>query len=61
MRLIKTDYIRLKSLQASPDNTFVSVVTNNSIAFWGADELKSAFDQKADDLLQRLAPNLDVP
>lgn len=49
MRLIKTDYIRLKSLQASPDCTFVSALTNNSLAFWSADELRSAFDQEADD------------
>jgi len=61
MRLIKTDYIRLKSLQASPDCTFVSALTNNSLAFWSADELRSAFDQEADDGLQRLEPSLEVP
>ena len=61
MRLIKTDYIRLKSLQASPDYTFVSAVTNSSLAFWSTDELKSAFDQEAQDGLQRMEPTLNVP
>lgn len=40
MRLIKTNFTRFKSLQASPDLSFFSVVTNNSLAFWGIKELK---------------------
>jgi len=43
MRLIKTSYTRFKSLQSSPDQSFFSVVTNSSIAFWDTEELKAAF------------------
>ena len=43
MRLVKTDYTRLKSLNASPDYSFISAVSNSSIVFWSAAELKAAF------------------
>lgn len=52
MRLIKTDYTRFKSLQASPDQSFFSVVTNSSIAFWGTEALRETFAGRPDDLMQ---------
>ena len=61
MRLVKTDYTRFKSLQASPDHSFFSVLTNSSVAFWGTEALKEAFDAKPDDLMQLMRPTVDVP
>ena len=61
MRLVKTDYTRFKSLQASPDHAFFSVLTNRSVAFWGTEALKEAFDAKPDDLMQMMRPTVDVP
>ena len=61
MRLIKTEYTRFKSLQASPDHSFFSVVTNSSIAFWGTDALKETFDGRPDDLMAQMRPTMDVP
>ena len=60
MRLIKTDYKRFKSLQASPDQSFFSVVTNNGIAFWGTEELKAAFDQRPNDLMFKMLPSKEI-
>ena len=34
MYLVKTDFTRFKSLQASPDHSFFSVLTNSSVAIW---------------------------
>jgi len=39
MRLVKTHYKRLKSLRASPDGTFVTVLTDCSLAIWTANDL----------------------
>ena len=61
MRLVKTDYTRFKSLQACPDHSFFSVLTNRSVAFWGTEALKEAFDAKPDDLMQMMRPTVDVP
>ena len=61
MRLVKTDYTRFKSLQACPDHSFFSVLTNQSVAFWGTEALKEAFDAKPDDLMQMMRPTVDVP
>ena len=61
MRLIKTAYTRLKSLQASPDQSFFSVVTNSGIAFWGTKELRKVFDDRPDELLCQMQPSCDVP
>jgi len=61
MRIVKTDYRRFKSLQTSPDSSFFSVVTNKSIAFWGREELKKAFDASENDLMIEVAPTRDIP
>jgi len=39
MRLIKTNYKRLKSLRASPDGSFLTVATDSSLAVWSASDL----------------------
>lgn len=63
MRLVKTNYIRLKSLNASPDFSFITAVSSTSIVFWSAEELKAAFDEDAGsaDLMLRLDPTSEVP
>lgn len=63
MRLVKTNYIRLKSLNASPDFSFITAVSNSSIVFWSAEELKAAFseDSGSADLMLRLDPTSEVP
>ena len=49
MFLVKTDFTRFKSLQASPDHSFFSVLTNSSVAIWGTQALKKVFDENPDD------------
>ncbi len=61
MRIVKTQYRRFKSLQTSPDSSFFSVVTNNSIAIWGREELKKTFDMCKDDLMIEIAATRDIP
>ena len=51
MRIIQTDFRRLKSLQASPDGLFFSVVSNESIAFWSMDDVDAAFAKNENDLM----------
>ena len=43
MRLVKTNFTRLKSLKASPDGLFITALTNCSVAVWSAANLKKAF------------------
>lgn len=61
MRLVRTPFTRLKSLQASPDGSFFTAVTNESIAIWGTDDVKEAFDERPDDLMCRIEPTNDIP
>ena len=61
MRIVKTNFTRCKSVQASPDHRFVSVVTNNSIAVWGMEELKASFDKRPDDSLHKVEPTVEIP
>lgn len=60
MRLIKTDYKRFKSLQASPDQSFFSVVTESSVAFWGTKDLKAAFEARPNDLMFKMLPQKEI-
>ena len=61
MRLVKTDYKRLKSLRASPDGSFLTVLTDSSIAIWSAADLKEAFEEGKNDLMRRLEPTKEIP
>ena len=56
MHIVPTTYKRLKSLKASPDQSFVSVVTERSLALWGKSQLLDAFKQKSEDLMCEIDP-----
>ena len=61
MRLIKTSAKRLKSLQASPDSSFFSVITDTSVAIWSNADLSEAFASEDSDMMQRLKPTHEIP
>ena len=61
MRLIKTQAKRLKSLQASPDASFVMVITESSVAMWSNADLNQAFEGEQGDMMQRIHPTHDYP
>lgn len=62
MRLIKTNYKRLKNLSVSDDLTFISVLTESSLAIWSTKHLNNAFtDHTNEDLMRRLEPTKDIP
>ena len=60
MRLVRTPYTRLKSLQASPDGSFFCAVTNRSVALWGTEQLERAFEERPDDLMCRVDPTTEI-
>lgn len=50
----------MKSLQASPDGLFFSVVSNESIAIWSMADVEEAFAKSENDLMCKLAPTRDI-